>query len=193
VTVFIDYQNVHGWARRQFHALGNDPATSGHVDPYKLGKLLVARRNYPSTLEQVRVYRGRPGPDRQATATAANDRQTANWERNRKVIAIRRPLRYPNDWPDSPATEKGIDVAIAVDLVRLAMEQRYDVAILVSADTDLMPAAETIVDLRLAHIEVASWTGGHRLRFPGSQKPWCHYLAQAEYDQVRDHTDYRIP
>lgn len=30
VTVFVDYQNVHGWARRKFLAPGCDPA-SGHV------------------------------------------------------------------------------------------------------------------------------------------------------------------
>jgi len=34
--VFIDYQNVHGWARRQFHPVNAHPAV-GHIDPSGLG------------------------------------------------------------------------------------------------------------------------------------------------------------
>ncbi len=75
------------------------------------------------------------------------------------MLVIRRPLLYPADWPAVPASEKGIDVAIAVDMVRLAMEQAYDAAILVSSDTDLMPAIEAIIDLRLGHVEIAAWNG----------------------------------
>ena len=32
------------------------------------------------------------------------------------ITAIRRPLRYPRGWPTIPAQEKGVDVALAVDL-----------------------------------------------------------------------------
>lgn len=38
--------------------------------------------------------------------------------------------------------EKGIDTRIATDLVSLAWERAYDVAVLVSADQDYVPAAE---------------------------------------------------
>jgi len=192
VMIFVDYQNVHGWARRQFHPIGSHPAI-GHVDPLRLGQHLVARRKRPSQLEGVRVYRGRPNPDRQARAAAANDRQTVAWERSGRVEVIRRPLRYPPDWPDVPAAEKGIDVAIAVDLVRLATTRAYDAAVLVSSDTDLMPAVETVFNLRLAHIEVAAWSGAHRLRFPDSQLPWCHHLTETQYRTLEDHTDYAAP
>lgn len=110
VVVFVDYQNVHGWARRQFHPANVAPAV-GHVDPLRLGQLLVARRKRPSELEGVRVYRSRPNPDRQARSAAANDRQTVEWERSGKVTVLRRPLRYPGDWPNTPAVEKGVDIA----------------------------------------------------------------------------------
>lgn len=192
VGVFIDYQNVHGWARRQFHPGNPDPSV-GHIDPLRLGRILVNRRRRPSDLEAVRVYRGRPNPDRQARSAAANDRQTAAWERNDKVTVIRRPLRYPGDWPTMPATEKGIDVALAIDLVRLAMTKAYDAAVLVSSDTDLMPAIETVYDLHLAHIEVATWSGANRLRLSGTQLPWCHHLSEAEYRTIEDQTDYAMP
>lgn len=67
VVVFMDYQNVHGWARRQFLPYGADPA-EGHVSPLKVGELLVGRRRRPSELQEVRVYRGRPNPERQSGA-----------------------------------------------------------------------------------------------------------------------------
>jgi len=192
VIVFLDYQNVHGWARRQFHPIGTHPA-DGHIDPLLLGQTLVGGRRRPSELTGVRVYRGRPSPDHQSQATAANDRQTTAWERSDTVTVIRRPLKYPRDWPAAPATEKGIDVAIAIDLVRMAMTKDYDVAILFSADTDLMPAIETVYDLRQAHIEIASWSGANRLRFPNSQLPWCHFLNETRYHSVQDPTDYTRP
>ncbi len=190
--IFVDYQNVHGWARRRFHPVNSQPAV-GHIDPLRLGQHLVARRKRPSQLEGVRVYRGRPNPDHQSRAAAANDRQTVAWERSGRVTVIRRPLRYPPDWPATPAAEKGIDVAIAIDLVRLAMTEQYDAAVLVSSDTDLMPAIETIYDLRLAHIELATWSGANRLRFPSSQLPWCHHISETQYRTLEDPTDYAAP
>jgi len=189
VMVFVDYQNVYGWARRQFHGI-NPASAEGHVDPLLLGEHLVSRRQRPSELEQVRVYRGRPNPDKQAHSAAANDRQTAAWERGGKVTVIRRPLRYPGKWPDVPAVEKGVDVALAIDLVRLAMTSAFDVAVVCSADTDLMPAIETVYDLHLAHIELATWAGAHRLRFPSTQLPWCHLISETQYRTLADTTDY---
>ncbi|NQT41420.1 MAG: NYN domain-containing protein [Planctomycetes bacterium] len=43
--------------------------------------------------------------------------------------------------------EKGVDTAIATDMIRLAWERAYDVAILVTADSDFVPAVE-FLDLR---------------------------------------------
>jgi uncharacterized LabA/DUF88 family protein len=38
--------------------------------------------------------------------------------------------------------EKGVDTAIATDMIRLAWERAYDVAILATSDADLVPAVE---------------------------------------------------
>ncbi|MHB0978970.1 MAG: NYN domain-containing protein [Thermoleophilia bacterium] len=38
--------------------------------------------------------------------------------------------------------EKGVDVAIATDMIRLAWEESYDYAVLVSSDADYVPAVE---------------------------------------------------
>lgn len=190
--VFIDYQNLHGWARRQFQPVNAHPAV-GHVDPLRLAQMLVSKRRRPSVLHGLRIYRGRPAPVHQPQAAAANDRQTADWERSPLVKVIRRPLRYPHDWPDTPASEKGVDVALAIDLVTLGLARAYDAAILFSSDTDLLPAVETVVQRRLGHIELATWSGASRIRFSGSQLPWCHFISELEYRTVEDHTDYTKP
>jgi uncharacterized protein (TIGR00288 family) len=39
--------------------------------------------------------------------------------------------------------EKGVDVQIAVDMVRGAIKNEYDACFLISSDTDLLPAIET--------------------------------------------------
>lgn len=39
-------------------------------------------------------------------------------------------------------TEKGVDTAIATDMIRLAWEGAYEIAVLVSLDADLVPAVE---------------------------------------------------
>lgn len=189
VVVFLDYQNVHGWARRQFYPYGAYPA-QGHIDPLRTAQYLVSRRQRESVLRQVRIYRGRPNPERQPGASRANDRQTGDWERSALVEVIRRNLAYPQNWPTTPAQEKGIDVAIAVDIVRMFMAREMDAAILFSSDKDLLPALEAVRDLRLGHAEVAAWSGAHRLRFDGTQMPWCHHIDESTYRTLEDQFDY---
>lgn len=89
--------------------------------------------------------------------------------------------------------EKGIDVQLAVDMVRLALHRRYDAAILVSADTDLLPAVETVFRSRLAHVEIATWAGSNRLRFPNTQMPWCHFMSEPQYRILQDQMNYAAP
>jgi len=61
VIVFIDYQNLAATACECFpRTAGVRPFT--HIDPLRLGELLVSRRRMPSELAGVRVYRGRPNP-----------------------------------------------------------------------------------------------------------------------------------
>jgi uncharacterized LabA/DUF88 family protein len=46
--------------------------------------------------------------------------------------------------PDKSFHEKGVDVRIAVEMIRLAREDKYNVAYLLSSDTDLVPAVEEV-------------------------------------------------
>ena len=191
VMLFVDYENVHRHALTRFHP----PRASrklGHIDPLRLGELLVSRRRSPSVLVGVRVYRGLPAPRRQPAAAAANGRQADAWTRSSSLVSvIRRPLRYPKTWPEHPAIEKGVDVHLAVDLVRLAFERAYDVAILMSSDTDQQPALETVWDLTPGYVETAVWLGVPWVRFPERPNlPHCHVLTDQDYRLVQDTTDY---
>ena len=46
--------------------------------------------------------------------------------------------------PDKSFHEKGVDVRIAVEMIRFAREDKYDIAYLLSSDTDLVPAVEEV-------------------------------------------------
>lgn len=47
---------------------------------------------------------------------------------------------------DGKFHEKGVDVQIAVDIVRGAIKNEYDICYLISSDTDLLPAIKTAKD-----------------------------------------------
>lgn len=46
--------------------------------------------------------------------------------------------------PDKTFHEKGVDVRLAVEMIRFAREDKYDIACLVSSDTDLVAAVEEV-------------------------------------------------
>jgi uncharacterized LabA/DUF88 family protein len=197
VVVFIDYQNVLNDARRAFHT---HPYASpdGQVDPILLGQRLVRKQPVDATrrraCHEVRVYRGRPDPRKEPQMNAAHMRQCQAWESaGARVIA--RPLRYPRAWPKERAEEKGIDVQIAIDIVMMAVNKEFDVAILASTDTDQRPVLEAFQSLPLEPrpvVEVAAWHTDafhKRLSAPGAIT-WPHLLGSDDYRIVRDRTDY---
>lgn len=202
MIVFLDWQNVYNSARRAFHQR-HDPFMDGQVDPVLLA-IHLAGRNTGQTLTQVRIYRGLPDSTKQPAAYAANQRQTAAWEKSPYVKVTRRALQYPTGWPDASLAgekprEKGIDVALAIDFVRLAIEDQYDVGILVSGDTDLKPALEAVWDYKGAQgprPETAAWSvpGRHdrRLALAHPRKLWCHWMVESVYRAMTDPIDYTL-
>lgn len=63
--------------------------------------------------------------------------------------------RFEADPETGKLREKGVDVRLAVDVVRLAAQNRYDVAIIISGDGDLVPAVETVKEIYGKRVEVA--------------------------------------
>jgi NYN domain len=200
VWVFVDYMNVYNDARRAFHS-GSGPSWFGQIAPNRLGEVLSSGGPQQGTsrkLERVMVYRGLPSSKRESKGYGAARRQVATWEAS-GVRVFTRPLRYPLKWPADPAEEKGIDVALAVDLVYNGVRKYYDIAVVCSTDTDLVPALEAVCDQTRAwgtpRVEVMSWESKQtkkRLRVDGVSI-WCHWLGQDQYDAVSDRTDYNVP
>lgn len=196
VAVFIDAQNVYRGARDSFVSK-DKPAFLGQSDPLRIGELLVSRENpwqpssSPRSLEQVRVYTGRPSSD--SRSYGPHMRQCAAWEAAGALV-VHRPLKYP---PDGPAQEKGIDVQLAIDFVAGAFDDTYDTGIIFSTDTDLRPALEFVATrYESKSVETAAWSSpdrrraGLRLETPAT---WCHRLTHDDYRTVRDLTDYNLP
>jgi len=46
--------------------------------------------------------------------------------------------------PDKTYHEKGVDVRLAVEMIKFARQDKYDIAYLLSSDTDLVPAVEEV-------------------------------------------------
>ena len=120
-------------------------------------------------------------------------RQSEKWLSD-GVTIIHRELRYPRGWPAQRAQEKGIDTALAIDFVTMAVDGLYDIGVIMSTDTDLVPALE-FVRSRFAgerHVAVAAWRSRdsrRRLSIPGVNV-WCHWLDRDDYDSVADPTNY---
>ena len=191
VAFFIDYQNVHMSGHRRYCG-AHDDVWKCLLHPARLADRILSKRAPGGTIVDIRVYRGKPDPRKEPTLTSANDQHFSEWIKDPRVTVKRRPLSYPEGWQQGDVErprEKGIDVSLAVDMVRLAYEKKFDVAILVSRDTDLLPPIEMLRDLKLAHVEVAGWDGSTRIRLP---KLWYHELDESDFVAARDNRPYVV-
>lgn len=194
VAVFLDYQNVYKGAREAFF---NDDAPHwwGQVRPMRLGLKLAGAGDDRRQLVGVSVYRGVPTPKRDSKGAAAAQRQIHAWQQEALTRPRLRPLNYRTD----PPREKGVDVQLAIDVAAGAIRDEYDVAVVFTADTDLLPAIELVAEMK-GHgaVEVAAWVpvqqrgSVQRLRLPGHEL-WCHMLTLTDYEHVRDETNYSLP
>ena len=85
-----------------------------------------------------------------------------------------------------------MDVAPAVDFVSLAYQGVFDVGIVASHDTDLIPALDAVAGLRPARVESAAWRGRDRL-YMSAMPCWCHVLEEPDFRAVRDDRNYLLP
>ena len=120
------------------------------------------------------------------------------------VHVITRPLRYRTKslrLPDGKfhkfvvGTEKGIDIRIALDIIRFAHKRAYDVALVFSQDQDLVEAA---TELRRIGREQNRWLkiasaypDNSRRKTRGIEKTDWIPLSRELYDDCLDPRDYR--
>ena len=165
---FIDGQNLYHAAREAF----------GHTYPSYDVKVLSALvcRDQEWDLKQVRFYTGIP-------SQRDNDTWRKFWAnklgvmKNKGIFTFSRTLHYRNKpvkLPDGTVCtalvgeEKGIDVRIAIDIIRLAHDQEFDVALVFSQDQDLSEVAQEVRAIAKEQnrwIKIAS-------AFPTSRPTW---------------------
>lgn len=121
------------------------------------------------------------------------------------VTIFSRPLRYRNQTVKLPdgtmhtflvGQEKGVDVRIALDIVRLASENVYDVCIILSQDQDLTEAVEEVKIIgkkenrwmKLACAYPKSPTSRNKRGI--DKTDWIH-ITRPMYDACIDMRDYR--
>jgi len=196
IAVYFDWQNAYKTAREAFGLQGM-PNEHGNFSPHRLARLLAAgngRGKSGGELVRVEIHRGLPSQRQDPTGYAANRRQAAAWEAEKRGVVIPRlrPLRYPRNYPAEPAVEKGVDVQLAVSAIEASLTKRCDVAIIVSHDADLLPVPEAISRLLGGHrVETASWSSStfqNRLR----PKPavYHHLISEQVFEKIETPVNY---
>ena len=189
VIVFIDGQNLYRQAKNAWRA--GDGVSSRYswpsYDVEKLASALVAQTP-GRRLAEIRFYTGVP-------QRSADSRWHDFWSNKIRFLRSRGVYVYRGR-VNSGGQEKGVDVSISLDLVVAAYERRFDVAIIVSQDSDFAPAVQAAKRIaqnqgRFLTFESAFPAG------PGSSSPrgvhgtkWVR-IDKSTYDACLDATDYR--
>lgn len=195
-VVFIDGQNLLYAAKDAFgHRFPNYDVTA-------LATTLCTAQGW--SLAQVRFYTGVPD--------AADDgfwnhfwvHKLAQMGRA-GVHVFSRPLRYRNQTialPDGTThtvlvgQEKGVDIRLALDLVRLASDGQYDVGLILSQDQDLTEAVEDVKQIARQQgrwVRLASafpFSPASRNRRGIEKTDWIK-MDRKLYDACIDTRDYR--
>jgi uncharacterized LabA/DUF88 family protein len=193
---FVDGQNLFHAARESFgHSFPN-------YDVRALSEAVCQSAGW--RLAHVRFYTGIPDP-------ADDPRWHQFWTGKLAIMgreAVRvfsRPLRYRNrtvKLPDGTqhtyltGEEKGIDVRIALDVIRLANAREYDVAVIFSQDQDLSEVANEIRTIagqqdRWIKIACAFPFSPTTRNTRGIDKTDWIRIDRATYDACLDRRDYR--
>ena len=191
--VFIDGQNLYHLARRAWDPELPDPSSPyawPSYDVEKLAHALVAR--IPGrTLTETRFYTGVPDP----AVGPAQRFWHGFWSNKLRYLKSRGIIVYRGR-VSAGGQEKGVDVSLALDLVRATYEQRYDAAIIVSQDWDFGPAVRLAKAIAQAQgrtlVYESSFPVGpgsfSRRGVPGTT--WVP-IDKATYDACHDPGDYR--
>jgi uncharacterized LabA/DUF88 family protein len=193
---FIDGQNLFYAAKEAFGY------PYPNYDPLLLSKAVCTQLS--CTLNGVYFYTGVPDAQDNAlwnhfwTAKLAQAGRTG-------VKVFSRPLRYRNQTvrlPDgSPYTflvgqEKGVDVRLALDIVRMARENLYDLCIIFSQDQDLTEAVDEVKQIaketdRWIRVACAFPYSPTTKNKRGIDKTDWIRIDRATYDLCIDKRDYR--
>lgn len=122
------------------------------------------------------------------------------------IHVFSRPLRYRNQTVKLPdgnthtflvGQEKGVDIRIALDIVRMARERDYDACLIFSQDQDLTEAVDEIKHIAVSEnrwikVACAFPTSPTSRNKRGIDKTDWIKIDRATYDACLDHRDYRL-
>lgn len=195
-VAFIDGQNLY---RHAMAAFGHHHP---NFDPIKLTDAVCEAKGWER--RGVRFYTGTPLAEEDAMWHAYwSNRLLAM--RRAGILVTSRHIRYQKETVDLPdgttktvtsAHEKGIDVRLALDVIRLARHDQLDVALIFSQDQDL---AELVAEVRDIALSSKRWIKV-ACAFPDSptatarrgidKAEWIR-MDQPFYDACLDPKDYR--
>ena len=146
VSVYIDGSNLYYSIR--------DVGAPANLDYVKFRDKLVAGRRLVRTYYYDAIF-----PQEQDKNRAIAQQKYHQVLRSLPYFELRLGRLVFNNWPTVPPQEKGVDVKIATDMLTHGFRGNYDVALLVSGDTDLTDALQALKDYG-KHTEVALFGGG---------------------------------
>lgn len=188
-TVFIDGQNLYrlallAWGRARTSETFRYSWPS--YDVLKLAETL-AQRLPDRVLTEVRFYTGVPSPE-------VDQRWHQFW--TNKLFRLKGQGVYTyRGRVDHYGNEKGVDVSLAIDLIHETHERSFDVAIIVSQDSDFVPAVDLVKDIagkqgRSVHLESAYPVLTDRRENRGINGTTWTPIDKAMYDSCFDPEDY---
>lgn len=133
---------------------------SGFFQAFSCADELIEIRYYVGAIKQ------QNGNEKSEKMYADQQRLLAKLREQKVVIILGQLIQHP----DKTYHEKGVDVRLAVEMIRFARQDKYDTACLVSSDTDLVPAVE----------EVRSF--GKNVQYIGIAKGQSYGLSKASND-----------
>ena len=205
LSVFIDGSNlyhilkeVHGRTDLDFHAFvnlfGPSPKGERSLNPVHYYNSIIDRGRYPRTyarqqrfyanLQKIQIpsfiiYRGRieHHGDLKYKCRGCED-----------IISVSEQICPNCGLPETlqDSVEKGVDVSLAVDMVEGAYNNEYDVCLLVSEDSDFVPALKAVKKMgKITELAVLT----HKTRRRGyhliKTVHWTHYVQPQDLTWLR--------
>ncbi len=195
-VAFFDGQNLYRHAKDAFaHHHPN-------YDPKKLFEAICNDKGW--TESGVRFYTGTPSASKTRLWHGYWSRRLLSLRRN-GVLVTSRPIRYRDNevtLPDGTVItvetpqEEGIDIRIALDVIRLTLLNQLDVAVIFSQDQDL---AEVVTDVKEISLTQQRWIkvvsafpdGPNATTTRGINGTEWYPMDEAFYNACLDPYDYR--
>jgi uncharacterized LabA/DUF88 family protein len=188
VSTFFDCQNLFKTVKSIWgYSFPN-------FDPIKLSQKIVSlHRENRWILTKIHLYTGIHEKTRNPEwHNFWSQKLLSHKMRDPRVSTFTSPLRYTNGVP----REKGIDIRIALDLVKTVRKDESDVVVIFSQDSDFTEVAREIREIakeRNRWIKIASAFpyDASKNRIGIESTDWIR-ISKEDYDSCIDPADYRI-